>query len=986
MIRSSNLSTLSAARFGCTALAVALAGGGLISAATSAQSLPPLNVEPVWTLPVPPAPPEARATGSARFSAIAVDSGVLLLDANGLQNNIDRDQNVMPGVSFGLFSSRPPLLIDSRGEFAFVRREYDDRGNSALTQIGFNGRVNWSLPFTVSSNSLAPFTDGGAVALHRGGTLHHLRASDGRIAWSVAPTDVQSLTPGAEFKSLIATESGVLIHASVERIAEDGTLEQTSSLVRLDRAGPTPLWTIPVGSSLWRDLECGVESNGDVFLVWSELSSGIFAMYLLERRRLADGVLLMSRPVGNAGIPFPACTATQAGSGAVFALAGNPGGRWFGVGADGEELWSITRPGYFSSLRAVPGGTKVIAQDSSSDVWRLFQFDAVTGAIGWSTETAAVNGSTAAAVFNDRVVWAIPRANGVETRRLDPATGAVLNTRLSSWVRDSGSYQVHRVSGDWIYRLSATLDSAGPIVRLARIDPATGVIVQQREWLAPAGLSQVGPLSLREISPDVLAGSFNFSAPSACTVASTLFTVDGPTLNLRWQRQASNGQNVFLAAGEGDFVDQQYRLGPPSCPGQSLAESLVDGTSGAPRWVFPARNSSSLTGDAVAVYTRLLPTAAPSTWAAFNRTSGTQIWTASPAAGFAPGALILPDAAGPLTLSSITSQGQYRLDRRRALDGTSLWSQTFGGPGLSLTTPRVSAFGPDTVLFSAQRWQNAGDRVRGAPWLAGFANGSGEQQFVIEPRFAPELAASAIAFTAQRNSPWLYFTAEPSFDANVEGAGATAIARMSGPNPWVLGAFHLLERQPLDRLGFESSVEPIHVDADGSLTGLVRFPNSEGPLGNALVRLPAPGAARADLRVASINGDLPIVGFAPRQTVEVVIENLGPDAVTGARLRTDAAWDSTAVPARLLSCRAVGQGTCPAISDGIDEPMFALGAGAQLVFDYEFFDITDFFRSRRGVVHVDPPFAIGDPDLTNNTMTFSLDLRDFRDSFEAEPF
>lgn len=239
MIRSSNLSTLSAARFGCTALAVALAGGGLISAATSAQSLPPLNVEPVWTLPVPPAPPEARATGSARFSAIAVDSGVLLLDANGLQNNIDRDQNVMPGVSFGLFSSRPPLLIDSRGEFAFVRREYDDRGNSALTQIGFNGRVNWSLPFTVSSNSLAPFTDGGAVALHRGGTLHHLRASDGRIAWSVAPTDVQSLTPGAEFKSLIATESGVLIHASVERIAEDGTLEQTSSLVRLDRAGPT---------------------------------------------------------------------------------------------------------------------------------------------------------------------------------------------------------------------------------------------------------------------------------------------------------------------------------------------------------------------------------------------------------------------------------------------------------------------------------------------------------------------------------------------------------------------------------------------------------------------------------------------------------------------------------------------------------------------------------------------------------------------------
>ena len=146
-----------------------------------------------------------------------------------------------------------------------------------------------------------------------------------------------------------------------------------------------------------------------------------------------------------------------------------------------------------------------------------------------------------------------------------------------------------------------------------------------------------------------------------------------------------------------------------------------------------------------------------------------------------------------------------------------------------------------------------------------------------------------------------------------------------------------------------------------------------------LERWPAVGSTQGSLRLQRLGEPGLITGQGASTLVEIEIENTANDPLVDALVGF--ASSEGGLKAQLRGCELLaGTGSCPILPGSGLDLAITLGSEARMRLRYEIHDPGYRPRQvreptgRRGLFHVDPPYAYGDADLGDNTAEIHVAL------------
>jgi outer membrane protein assembly factor BamB len=963
------------------------------------------NVEPLWQLA--PAPqgtspfvhlntPQVLGAGfgdRAWVYSVASGSSGLRFQANG-SAELRRIHTSFPSST----PTRAEVLDVGAGD-AVVRVE----SPNLLWLIDADGRLRWSKQIRASSARVFPGGDVAYVDDESGRLIGLRRGSDGAVLWARAYGDFPPSEEPGDIRRIAIGPNQIFAASSFSFLGNDGF----SRFHALDRSTGDTQWVVDTPVNSMRSVRC-MQFAGDSLLVLFAVDDGDPSAQRLEieRRSAESGQLLSTIVVPDVQTVGVICEQVRVGNFGVFAVRGDSGPPGtpppllLSVGPNGQlaarHITGRVQPGM---LIPVPGSHDVLVEDVRPDGTRMLARWAVDGAdLKWerAVSTGTANDARVAALrlapsVVERLAWT---REGVSIRQLDLSSGAIVGSRSEAWVSPTSALLLHRMTSSGLLRLEA-LPADGPRrIRLSRINVDSGAPSQTLEFDTPADLLPAYSSSLLQVNDSTLVLATNHRESSFaqdCRETTRLVALDAATWSLRWQELAPA---VLFSPRVLDSVhfsiDSATRSGPPTCQGATTVVRALEAATGQQRWTSPLRLDQT-TSTAGELFVAERGTGISRRFARITPETGTPVWTIATPAEFSAGNILATLNGGLYaTLARSSSPGLLEVARRDRANGNALWTTSFSDSLWRLEGSVVRGPESGVVMVAGSRnFQNAITLPLVREFVGGIDGVTGEILFDLRPEEWPFASTNNLAPIPSASEPrWLSADTFDSFGWRSQSAPLSALRALGGNREQTrLGGNHLIERQLADGLSQFPKHVPFHAFPDGSVLASTAIELPNGAAATIVSRLPAPSlTATADLRIRPINDGRAISGFGPRKRFDLEIEN--PSAIDAPSLRLRyVAYTPGGALVTLSGCAVVGTGTCPTDPEALEDWRLGIGPNSTAVLTFELLDrnyrpgIRSFMPSS-GDFHLDPPFSIADPVLTNNSAKVIVELFDMSSSFE----
>jgi outer membrane protein assembly factor BamB len=571
---------------------------------------------------------------------------------------------------------------------------------------------------------------------------------------------------------------------------------------------------------------------------------------------------------------------------------------------------------------------------------------------------------------------------------LDLETGAILPTeqpRFRGFTRVPTSALT---AGESVYTLEG--QSSGGIrgLSLARRAAANGEVLASN-WVDPevAAASFLTPSLHRAASRIVARVLFNGTPTGSCAANTTLLVAFDPVgLNEVWRRRiltTTDAQSHFAVLGDGRMAFASRILDPSNCtatPSLQLLSPVDGGTlldvpvATTALFATPSRAVVFGPGDGGQPRFAAYSTSTAPDWVQ----SDAPAWVQSINPGIVADGFLY--AEGP-------SSSLARLRRVRGADGQQAWAAQLGTSSDPIASPLGAIAEPGDALVIGGARQLGSGRVPLAVILDG---SSGQQRYEFRPPAGPALPLwwSLNPVRTDRSDEFWFVSDRSDFTRNFvpRVTDTTLSLRRLRTADWDWSGDHMLHRQQGEIQPPRSGLTPLGRMADGSLVASHGVLLGRRAAAREVLRFPPPSDLSTDLRIRPLAEAMPLRGLGPGREVRVEIENAGPVAAMGARVRMIRPVEGAAIMT-LQSCAAVvGTANCAAGAVGSEDGfVVSLEAGAILALTFEAFAVEWGGTGSSGaeaLLAVDTPYPLGEADISNNQLPISLNLGGFANGFE----
>lgn len=953
------------------------------------------GVEPLWSTDVSEVIPYTATYGSTghvllqngNAFMVAGESGrhglagLVVVGAGGLVTNAQFGHR--PELGGRLI---PTAVLATQGNRVLLAMTELDPARSLVAMVDTDGYLRWALP---QHGGQARFLPNGDVLIATGNELMRINGSDGDRMWVRNLLELNPYAEEVNFQLPTTIDDRLpLALAFRERTIDGGERFPDPLLVSLSAVNGSVLWRLPRAPAPGRvfeacaPLQLSIEHVSAFFeVVGSQVD------VVMERRNSFNGTLAWSTRIPDVEYSDGPCGLV--GSISLYALSTRgktTGTTLVALNHAGALQWRTTLPSTApTSLRAAADGALLAAS------WQLRPGGYATvaerrrvsdGSVDWSFEIPARDIDWRVIGSELRIAWSEGAgAARLHLQRRAPATGALIDAVQAQAVAQSLRPSAVKLIDSDPYALMAGLGPDLRGLRVRRLDTQTGAVVWQQEYQLAEFPSQIGGVSLDSGGAGRLVAKVSYvdTDPVSPQPRQAVFAINRDTGAPIWQRALqSSFQSVRppLAGpnGQVDVIAHEC-LNPPQCSSTQELVTRLSALDGQPQWAVPVASSTSLVaarGNDVAI----LGGGAYGILAAAN---GTSLWSVAAS----PLALIVA-GNGDLVVSrqqSIAGRVRSFVERRAGADGGLTWSAQPGPPDAIVGWPLVTSLPDGDFLLTARMYGSEPNQLGVTrPLLARIDSGTGAIEWTVNPLLERErwqsvrainpMSASHLWARSLRNVGYLDYEVETR-------AALTSVALDSG----FVGAEHQYAHSydpPLASalLGFGSILA---VTPTGFAMVDNRTVGNNGMEMPRLERWPAVGSTQGSLRLQRLGEPGLITGQGASTLVEIEIENTanGPlvDALVGF------ASSEGGLKAQLRGCELLaGTGSCPILPGSGLDLAITLGSEARMRLRYEIHDPG--YRPRqireptgkRGLFHVDPPYAYGDADLGDNTAEIHVAL------------
>lgn len=497
-------------------------------------------------------------------------------------------------------------------------------------------------------------------------------------------------------------------------------------------------------------------------------------------------------------------------------------------------------------------------------------------------------------------------------------------------------------SGQSVYTFEGSSSGGVRGISMRRRAAADGEVLASN-WVDPEvpATSRWTP-SLHEVSSRIVARVLVTGTPTGSCAANTTLLVafDPVNLNEVWRRRiltATNAQSQFAVLGDGRMAFASRILDPSNCTATPSLQFLspVDGGTlldvpVATTALFATPNRAVVFGPGDGGQPR---------FAAYS-TSSAPDWVQSDAP--APVQSINPGiVADGFLYAEGPSPSLARLRRVRGADGQQAWAAQLGTPSDPIASPLGAIAEPGDALVIGGARQLGSGRVPLAVVLDG---SSGQQRHEFRPPAGPPhpLWWTLSPMRSDRIDEFWFVSDRSDFTRTFSPriTDAHISLRRLRSAGWAWSGDYVLHRQQGEIQPPRSGLTPLGRMADGSLVASHGVLLGRRAAATEVLRFPPPSELSTELRIRPLAEAMPLRGLGPRREVRVEIENAGPVAAMGARVRMIRPVGGAAIMT-LQSCAAVaGTANCAAGAVGSEDGfVVSLEAGAILALTFEAFAV-----------------------------------------------
>jgi outer membrane protein assembly factor BamB len=989
---------------------IAIVGLTVWASAVSASSYR-LVPDPLWSAEVPAGVPSDGAYQNT--GVFAADDGRLLgLSVGGSRVHattlIAADGSVAQGLfgdPSGSVDAYELAVIAMSPDSALLRlsgTSYDDSPEAETALIDpSTGAVRWAIRRAANS---ASFLAGGDVLLMSGAAVARLDAATGVFKWARSAREFAPGSGNARLVSMKASAGVVWLAVQPERYIEGAAVATAPRLVALSTTTGDLLGNVaqPGGGS---SVCATAVVAGGVASVQRGTVNNLLVDLTVVRLLEPDGTPGATTTIAAVPGDDVDCQLLAIGGDLVVRTIDDRGeGVLAAVDASGALRWRVDAvPGEAMALARVATGTDVItllrprAINGDVQPLKLERRRLLDGLLVWTADIVRLDDGrrSVMAAPGSSVVIATATAAGIERIVLDAATGVeqartVVAPRFLSSVVASSRLIGEQPFQAWIE--PAGMDSTVRMRSLSAVDGAPlwssavagipGPAIPSSVVLNAAGTARVLAIATYAITPGT-------GVLRAVSVA-----FDRASGQVLWRREdgPSYAAPSLLHADDGGLLLLDGTCATVECtPGNSRLSrwEIADGTT---RWAQAAAvNGALLVGDDAIASIADFPTLRE-----FRRLAGTNgvaLWTVpTPLSRIATN---LQTAGSDAFLSvqgtSSTSPPRIDIETRNASDGSLRWSVRAGGDLDSVSAGLIARAATGEWLMTSRLVRLDAPAGSGISTLI---------QWIDPPTgtIRTETRPSTVRTVEWRQRPLpggvvptrqplrSYRALESSFNASSELIGLAHYDSDTAE----FGGEYLIERNYYGPLNEFATVQLLRERADGTIDIAYRPLDARGIRHSVIARLPAPGAARGDVRIGPSESPVVVAGLGPSRQVEIEVTNDGPFAVNGLRIGVAAQPQRPAPLVRIVGCSSVvGVASCPAVSPTQPELVLDLGADATALVSIELFDPWYSARARFNFenfgmarIYVDPPYGFADLELGNNSMLLQVRLGGFADDFE----